>query len=127
MLNVRFITLAVALAMGGAMLAVAPLASAKGGDSVRAKGVCTKSSSAKLKLSREDSGIEVEFEVDQNRNGIPWKVTVRRNGAVVTAATKTTHAPSGSFSMRRLVSGSGGTFVAKATRSGERCTAQATI
>jgi hypothetical protein len=127
MLNVRLITLAVTLAIGGAFLAIAPFASAKGRDSVRVKGVCTQSSAAKLKLSRDDSAIEVEFEVDQNRNGVPWKVTLRRNGALVTSMTKKTHAPSGSFSVRRLVSGSGGTFVAKATRSGERCTARATI
>ena len=128
MFNFRVITLAVTLAVSGAALAVAPLASAKGGDSVRVRGVCTKSSTAKLKLSREDSRIEVEFEIDQNRNGVPWKVTLRRNGSLVTTAIATTHAPSGSFSLRRVISGAHGTVVANATRSsGERCTAQARI
>ena len=61
-------------------------------------GACTKNSTAKLKLSREDGRIEVEFEVDQNRNGVPWKVTLRRNGSLVASTTATTHAPSGSFS-----------------------------
>ena len=92
------------------------------------RGVCTQSSTAKLKLSREDGGIEVEFEVDQNRNGVPWKVTLRRNGSLVASTTATTHAPSGSFSLRRVISGAQGTVVAVATRaSGERCTAQASI
>ena len=31
--------------------------------------------------ARRISGIEVEFEVDQNRNGVPWRVTLRRNGS----------------------------------------------
>ena len=33
---------------------------------------------AKLKLSAENGRIEVEFEVDQNRNGVPWTVVLRR-------------------------------------------------
>jgi hypothetical protein len=128
MLNLRTISLAAAVAVGFAALALAPLASAKGGNSVRVSGTCTKSSTAKLKLSREDGRIEVEFQVDQNRNGVPWKVTLRRNGSLVTATTATTHAPSGSFSLRRVISGAHGTVVAAATRSsGERCTAQAGI
>ena len=128
MFNFRVIPLAATLAVSGAALAVVPIASAKGGEGVRVRGVCTQSSTAKLKLSREDGRIEVEFEVDQNRNGVPWKVTVRRNGSLVASKTATTHAPSGSFSLRRVISGTQGTVVALATRSsGERCTAQASI
>ena len=126
MFNFKLSTLAAALALGLAALAVAPLASAKDGD-VRVRGACTQGSTAKLKLGREDRGIEVEFEVDQNRNGVPWRVTLRRNGALVASATAGTRAPSGSFELRRVVSGSG-TIVAVATRaSGERCTARAAI
>jgi hypothetical protein len=128
MFNFRTITLAVTLAISVAALAVAPFASAKGGDGIRVVRVCTQSSTAKLKLSRENSGIEVEFEVDQNRNGVPWQVTLRRNGSLVTSMTTTTHAPSGSFSLRRVIAGAHGTVVATAKRSsGERCTARATI
>ncbi len=47
---------------------------------LRIKGTCTTAATSKLKLSAEDGGIEVEFEVDQNRNGVPWRVTLRRNG-----------------------------------------------
>ena len=104
MFNFRVITLAATLAISAAALA-APLASAKGGDPVRARGVCTHNSTANLKLSSEDGRIEVEFQVDQNRNGVPWKVTLRRNGTLVASTTTTTHAPSGSFSLRRLISG----------------------
>jgi hypothetical protein len=123
------ITLAAALATAAALaVAAVPVASAKGGPGVRVAGVCTQNSSAKLKLSREDGRIEVEFEVDQNRNGVQWKVTLRRNGALVASTTATTHAPSGSFSVRRLINRADATdrISAAATRaSGERCTARA--
>ena len=128
MFNFRIITLVVTLVITAAALAVTPFASAKGGDGIRVRGVCTQGSTAKLKLSREDRGIEVEFEVDQNRNGIPWKVTLRRNRSLVARRTAITHAPSGSFSFRRVISGVQGTVVAVATRSsGERCTARASL
>jgi hypothetical protein len=128
MLNFRAIALAATLAVSGAAVAIAPTASAKGGPgAVKVSGLCTKSSSSKLKLSQDNGRVEVEFEVDQNRNGIPWKVTLRRNGSLVTSTTTTTRAPSGSFSVHRLISGAKGTFVAVATRSGERCSAHASI
>jgi len=125
MFSIRATTLAVTLAACAASLAGAPLASAKGGPAVRVQGVCTQTSSDKLKLSRDEGRIEVEFQVDQNRNGVPWHVTLRRNGALVASTTATTRAPSGSFTFRRLVSGTHGNFVAVATRSGERCSAHA--
>ena len=128
MFNFRAIALAATLAVSGAALSVAPLASAKGGNPVRVRGVCTQSSTAKLKLKQDNGRIEVEFEVDQNRNGVPWKVTLRRNGSRVASAIARTRAPSGSFSLRRVIAGARGTVAAVATRaSGERCTAQATI
>ena len=106
-----------------ALLAV-PAAFAKGSHhrAVRVQGVCTQNSTSKLKLSRENRGIEVEFEVDQNRNAVPWKVTLRRNGHRVALLRAVTHAPSGSFEIRRVLGGSG-RISARATRSGETCTA----
>jgi len=128
MFNLRVITLVLTVALCGAALTVAPLASAKNGNDVRVRGVCTQGSTAKLKLSREDGRIEVEFEVDQNRNGIRWKVALRRNGSLVASTTARTHAPSGSFSLRRVIAGAQGTVAAVATRaSGERCTARASL
>ncbi|MDX6565343.1 MAG: hypothetical protein QOE10_1005 [Gaiellales bacterium] len=126
MKTVRIATVAATLALVGAALIGAPAASAKGGDGVKVRGTCTQSSSAKLKLSREDSGIQIEFEVDQNRNAVPWRVTLQRNGSQIASATATTRAPSGSFEFRRLTPG-GGTFVASASRVGERCTVTASI
>lgn len=128
MFNLRVITLLLTAALCGAALTLAPLASAKGGNDVRVRGVCTQGSTAKLKLSQEDGRIEVEFEVDQNRNGIRWKVALRRNGSLVASTTARTHAPSGSFSVRRVIAGAHGTVAAVATRaSGERCTARASL
>jgi hypothetical protein len=127
MLNLRSVALVATLAVTGATVALAPAATAKGGPGVRVSGACTHNSTSKLKLSRDNSGVQVEFEVDQNRNGVPWKVTLRKNGSIVATANARTHAPSGSFSVNRLVSGATGTFVAVATRSGESCSARAGI
>ena len=103
---------------------------AKGGDGVRVSGSCTTSSTAKLKIKADDSRIETEFEVDQNRNGVRWTVTLRRNGALAVWTKATTRAPSGSFSVnRRLANGSGAdTVTARAVSpSGEVCTARARL
>ena len=109
-----------------ALLAVGSPALAKDGD-VLVRGTCTARSAAKLKLSSEDSRIEVEVEVDQNRNGVPWTVVLTRDGRRVARATRVTKAPSGSFSLRKLVSNPAGVDVirAVATRRGETCTIRA--
>ena len=117
------------LATLAAVLAVSP-ASAKDDRDVRVAGTCTTSSTSKLKLSPENGRIEVEFEVDQNRNGVAWRVQLFRNGVRVTSTTATTRGPSGSFEARRVVSraGSPTRIRAVATRaSGERCTARASF
>ncbi|HEY5694421.1 MAG TPA: hypothetical protein VIR14_07930 [Gaiellaceae bacterium] len=111
-----------------ALLAV-PAALAKGGHrAVGVRGACTQQSTSKLKLTRENRGIEVEFQVDQNRNAVPWKVTLRRNGHRVASFTATTRAPSGSFEIRRVIADRPGAdrINARAVRSGESCTASGT-
>ena len=113
-----------------AATALLPAAALAKGDDVRVSGSCSKSSSAKLKLKADDSRIETEFEVDQNRNGVRWSVTLRRNGALSVSTKATTRAPSGSFSVnRRLANGSGAdTITARAVSpSGEVCTARARL
>jgi hypothetical protein len=115
-----------ATAMGAAALATG--AAAKDGD-ILVAGTCSGPSDAKLKLSEEDGGIEVEFEVDQNRNGVRWNVTLLRNGAQVARRVRVTRGPSGSFEARFVTANGSGTdrFVAKAARSGERCSARASF
>jgi len=116
------------LAVLAALVVLAP-AAAKDGD-VLVRGTCTGPSSSKLKLSDEDGRIEVEFEVDQNRNGVRWSVVLRRPSVVVARATAVTRGPSGSFELRRVVADLAGSdrITARATRaSGEVCRATATF
>lgn len=110
-------------------LAAAPAGIAKDGD-IRVRGTCTKASTSKLKLSEEDGKIEVEFEVDQNQNGVRWNVVISQNGLRVARMTRVTKAPSGSFDARIVRPNTAGAdrFTAKATSpSGEVCTAQASF
>jgi hypothetical protein len=96
----------------------------------RAAGKCTGGSTSKLKVKPGDGRLETEFEVDQNRNGVTWKVTIRRNGALAVSTRARTKAPSGSFSVERRLPDGGGSdrLSARATSpSGEVCTATITI
>jgi hypothetical protein len=108
-------------------LVAARAAAARDGD-VRVAGVCTGPGTSKLELSEEDGRIEVEFEVDQNRNGRTWTTVLHRNGVVVRRATRVTRPPSASFEFRAVVVNRPGNdrFVATGTTRGETCTARAT-
>ena len=113
--------------VAAAFLVATPATSAKDGD-VLVQGTCTGPTSSKLKLSEEDGRIEVEFEVDQNRNGVRWTVTLRRPTTLLVRTTRVTRGPSGSFELRRVVGNRAGSdrIVARATRSsGEVCRAAA--
>jgi hypothetical protein len=99
-------------------------------DEPRVAGSCTDGSTAKLKGKPDDGRLEVELEVDQNRNGIKWAVRVRRDGTLVIRRNATTRAPSGSFSIERKIANPAGSdrITARATSpSGEVCTASLTI
>jgi hypothetical protein len=89
-------------------------------------------STSKIKVKEEDGGrLEVEFEVDQNRNGQKWGVVLRRDGAVVVRTSARTKAPSGSFSVERLIGDSAGsdtvTGVARNAGTGETCSARVVL
>ena len=103
---------------------------AKDGDVVR-RGSCTVRSDWKLKLSPENGRIEVEFEVDQNRNGQTWNVMMKRSGNVFWRGQRSTRPPSGSFEVRRVTSdGSGADKIvvrARNPRTGEVCRGVATF
>src|SRR6185503_8623002 len=99
-----------------AALAVASSAPAKGGgDPVVKQGSCSGSATWKLK-AKVDGAIETEFEVDQNVVGKKWRVVIRQNGVKRFSGIKTTKAPSGSFTVRRLLDNKAGSdhIVAKA-------------
>jgi hypothetical protein len=119
-------TTALALVVGAVLAVTTGPAAAKDGD-VLVAGDCTRASTSKLKLSEENGRIEVEFEVDQNRNGVRWTVVLRRNATRVARLERTTRPPSGSFEARRVVANLAGADVVRAratTRSGEVCTAR---
>jgi hypothetical protein len=97
---------------------------------VRVTGDCTGDSTAKLKVKRDRGRLKTEFEIDQNVNGVTWAVKLSRNDKVVVDTTRTTHAPSGSFSIERRLSNGAGPDAISATATsptGEVCTAGATI
>ena len=98
-------TIAAAFAVAAAIGATTVRPSAKVGDGVRVAGTCTDKSSSKLKVKRDDGRLKVEFEVDQNRAGVPWTVEIRNDGRLVIQATRPTPAPSGSFSLERRIAG----------------------
>jgi hypothetical protein len=124
--NMRRLLIPLTLALFAISLVAVQAASAKGTSHRIVRGACTQQSTSKLELSRDDRGIEVEFQVDENRNSVPWQVTLRRNGAPVASFAARTHAPSGSFDLRRTIkSRSKARITVTATRSGETCRAAA--
>lgn len=121
------------VALAGALaltVAGAVPAAAKDGDVIK-RGSCSSGAEWKLKLSPEDGGIEVEYEVDSNVNGQTWKVKIVQNGSKIFRGKRTTKAPSGSFEVRTVASDTSGTdaFRARAVNpsSGETCVGKASF
>ena len=114
--------LGAALALSVTMTAAPALA--KDGDVIR-RSSCSGAANAKLKASPEDGRIEVEGEVDSNRNGQVWRWRIVHNGTISARGRSTTHAPSGSFEVRRVLVDLQGTdtirFVARHRPSGQVC------
>jgi len=114
---------ALALTVGGAVPA-----SAKDGDVIR-RGSCSAGAEWKLKLSEEDGGIEVEYEVDSNVNGQRWRVRIFQNGERIFLGSRTTTGPSGSFEVRTVASNTAGTdtFRARAVNGDQVCRGSASF
>src|SRR4051794_2558787 len=117
-------TSAAILVAAASCVAVSAPAQAKGTDQIRSS-VCSGTSHWKLKVGPEDGRLEVEGQVDSNRVGQTWTWRIVHNGSVSATGTRTTLAPSGSFTVRRTVLNRAGTdtitFRAQNTRSGEVC------
>ena len=105
-------------------------ASAKDGD-VRVAGTCNFGATTKMKLGLRDGRIEAEVETDTNRVGQTWSVRMRQNGVLVHNGTAVTTAPSGSFSVKKILPNRAGTdTITAATRNaatGQVCTVTARI
>jgi len=112
------------------LLGAAPVAMAKDGDVIR-RGACSGASDWKLKLSPQDGRIEVEFEVDSNKVGQTWQVRLTKNGNQIFSGSRTTQAPSGSFSVRKVTPNGVGneTIRGRAVNgaTGETCVGSATF
>jgi hypothetical protein len=114
-------------ALAAALLVAAPAALA-GNDRDREvirTGNCSRATDWKLKAKLDDGRLEVEFEVDQNRVGRRWRVTIVQNGRRVFSGIRRTLAPSGSFEARRLLANRPGAdrivANARALAGGETC------
>jgi len=120
-----------ALLFGVTLVGVSSPAEASGGDATIRTGNCSGRADWKIKAKPRDGGIEVEFEVDSNRNGQAWNYTIRHNGVVLSRGTRTTRAPSGSFSVERRAANTVGpdSFVGTSTnvRTGQTCRGTVTI
>jgi len=117
------------LLVAGSLVAAPDALARRGGDDdVRRAGTCTAGSTSKIKLSPEDRGLEVEFEVDENRVGKTWRVGIAVNGTTVATRRAVTRAPSGSFEVRAVVAAPAGARVSAVGRraaTGEVCRASA--
>ncbi len=129
----RTLRILVPIAVVSALMALAAPGFAKGGDDdgrVIKRGDCSGASNWKLKAKPDDGRLEVEFEVDQNRNNVKWNLRLRRNGKTVATGSRRTRAPSGSFSFERKIGNPAGkdriSAVAKRA-SGETCRASLSI
>lgn len=102
----------------------ATAAEAKGRE-VRSSGACSAASVWKLKAKSDNGKIQVEAEVDTNKVGQTWAVKLADNGTRFASVTRTTLAPSGSFTVKRLIANKAGsdriTMVATNAGTGERC------
>jgi hypothetical protein len=120
-----------AVAAGGLALVPAALAGGDGDREVIRNGRCSASSTWKLKAKFDDGRLETEFEVDQDRVGQRWRVTLFQDGRVVFTGIRRTVGPSGSFELRRFLrntAGSGRIVArARALGGGETCRGALTI
>jgi hypothetical protein len=126
------VSLLVAAVLVLAGLAGAATAGAQGGGKqVIKRGSCSGSATWKLKAKIDNGRIETEFEVDQNVVGKKWRAVIRQNGVTRFSGIRTTKAPSGSFTVRKLLVNRAGSDrivgKARALATGQTCRGALTI
>ena len=95
---------------------------------VSARATCTTTHTVgTLKAKASNGLIEVEFQIDSNRNGQRWTYSIRRNGVLKASGARLTVAPSGAFTVAKRINNATGVdtivAVAKNSRTGEVCRA----
>jgi len=119
------VVLAAGLTVASAGLAAADHGGGGGGSDVRREGHCSGAAHWKLKVKPNDGRLEVEIEVDSNRNGQTWTWRILHDGYVSYRGSRVTRAPSGSFSVERRVVDMAGSdligFRAKNAATGQTC------
>ena len=114
-----------ALVVAGAASTLLVASPAQAGSEVRRSGSCSASADWKMKAKIRDGRIELESEVDSNKNGQVWRWRIKHNGSLSASGRSTTKAPSGSFSFTRKMVNLSGTdrFVFRAVHkpSGQVC------
>jgi len=120
----RRLTAGILVITSALVMTVASPALANDADVIK-RGACSGNSDWKLKASPQNGRIEVEGEVDSNRNGQTWRWRMIHNGEVSASGTATTSGPSGSFSVRRLMVDAAGSdaigWRARNPQTGETC------
>jgi hypothetical protein len=123
----RIVRIATVGALTLGLLVPATGAFAKGAEQIKT-GDCSARSDWKLKAKTDDGAIEVEFEVDSNRVGQTWHVTLLKNGNAFFTGNKVTKAPSGSFEVQRRTPNPAGDDMIKGRAhngaTGETCVGQ---
>ena len=113
-----------AILLAAALTAAGAVPAKEGDGRVERAGDCSGNSNWKMKAKNDQGRTEVEFEVDQNRNGVRWNVVIRRDGNKILDTSRVTKAPSGSFVVHVRPRNRAGVqrFTAVARRaSGETC------
>ena len=117
--------LAAALVLAVAIPALSAAPAQASGDEVRRTGSCTGNARVEMKAKHDDGRIELEAEVDSNRNGQVWRWSIRHNGDLSFVGRARTVAPSGSFEVERRAVNAAGIdafrFRARHRASGQVC------
>lgn len=91
----------VATAVAAATLLTPSVAQAGGGEEIE-EGPCFGAVTWKFKAAEQDGRVSLEYEVDVNRRGQQWRVSLFHNSRRVVFGTYTTRGLSGSFSVNDL-------------------------
>lgn len=127
-MNKKFLAGVMLLPFAAATLvATSPVASA-GTVPTIVSGRCSMGSHWTMKAKPDNGRMDLELEVDTNRNRQAWTVRITDNRHLVFAGTKVTLAPSGSFEVQKLATNRTGVDnfvgVAKNPRTHEVCVAK---